>query len=536
MDLLSSNRAGLFPGGKNDTLVLILILGASLAICLRGLDSLLPYFINNDEVSVVDSSLKILQTGDLNPGFFKYGGFTIYLTAALYFIFFKVAGWWGGPMETVPLFYEDQNFILFILGRIMCVGFGLLTIWAGYLVGKKVFGRGVGLLTAILLALAPLHIDRSQVLNVDVVQTLFVLFSVYFALRIQEKGDWGGYLVGGIFAGLALATKYNFIAIAPILVGHFFRASQDGKRFGPAVRDPRLWVSVYLYLFIFAFFNPYFFLNLSLLLKQMVSFLGIHYKPHLSYLNSPIYQKYVFQLFLLFPAIFGPFLYLASWGGVGWLAREDKAKLILFLSFPFLYFLVGGAITYASFPQHYYPLLPFAVLLGSYFFGQALKSRVLFFRIIGGGLLVLSLLFYLSNFFFPQYRPFFDIHRDLGKWLERSVKPEETAILTGWFFPPSRSFWQGRYQRTARSSGFNDGLVESGEYDYIVVLAAETLGQEAGFFHSQEGWETSERLRAGKFHYRLAETISLPPWWMKGAELVYPVLRGYRFEIYRKVK
>jgi hypothetical protein len=176
------------------------------------------------------------------------------------------------------------------------------------------------------------------------------------------------------------------------------------------------------------------------------------------------------------------------------------------------------------------------VLLGSYFFQQALKSRVLSFRIISGGLLVLSLLFYLSNFFFPQYRPLFDIHQDLGKWLEQSVKPDEKAILTGWFFPPSRSFWQGRYQRTARSSGFNDELIKSGGYDYIVVLAAETLEKDAGFFHSQEGWETSEKLREGRFNYRLAETINFPPWWQKGAELVFPLLRGYRFEIYRRMK
>jgi hypothetical protein len=176
------------------------------------------------------------------------------------------------------------------------------------------------------------------------------------------------------------------------------------------------------------------------------------------------------------------------------------------------------------------------VLLGSYFFGQALKSRLLSFRIIGGGLLALSLLFYLSNFFFPQYRPFFDIHRDLGKWLEHNVKTDERAILTGWFFPPSKTFWQGRYQRTAQSSGFNDELVKSGEYDFIVVLAAETLEKDAGFFHSHEGWESSNKLREGRFNYRLAETINFPPGWRDVAELVFPLLRGYRFEIYRKVK
>ncbi|MCX5867911.1 MAG: glycosyltransferase family 39 protein [Proteobacteria bacterium] len=534
--MVPTNWKSLFPGQKNNTLALILILGASLAIRLRGLDFLFPYFIVNDEGYMVNSALKILQTGDLDPGFFKYGGFTIYLTAALYFIYFKVVGWWGGPIEAMPFFYEDQNFILFMLGRIMCVGFGLLIIWTGYLLGKRVFGRGVGLLTAILLVLSPLQIDRSQVFNVDGIMTLFILLSVYFAFEIKERGGWKGYLGGGIFAGLALATKYNFVAIVPVLVGHYFRVGQDGKRFGQAVFDLRLWVSICLYLFIFAFFNPYFFLNLSHVLKEMVFFLGIHFKPQLSYLHSLIYQKYIFQLFLLFPAIFSPFLYLASWVGVGWLVREDKAKLVLLLSFPFSYFLVLGAISYASFYTHYFPLLPFVVLLGSYFFQQALKSRVLSFRIISGGLLVLSLLFYLSNFFFPQYRPLFDIHQDLGKWLEQSVKPDEKAILTGWFFPPSRSFWQGRYQRTARSSGFNDELIKSGGYDYIVVLAAETLEKDAGFFHSQEGWETSEKLREGRFNYRLAETINFPPWWQKGAELVFPLLRGYRFEIYRRMK
>lgn len=59
--------------------VMLLILGLSLRI--RMVHGQLPYIGNMDEVILLDRSLTLIKTGDLNPKFFNYPSFPLYLTS-----------------------------------------------------------------------------------------------------------------------------------------------------------------------------------------------------------------------------------------------------------------------------------------------------------------------------------------------------------------------------------------------------------------------------------------------------------------------
>ncbi|MDD5223063.1 MAG: glycosyltransferase family 39 protein [bacterium] len=532
-----------------DSFLLGFILVFAFWLRVRGLDLLIPYFINPDELRIVNSALAIIKTGDWNPHNFKYGAFLIYVTTIIYWFYFHFSaffhgGGWHSAFETSRSFLPWGNeYALFYLGRLFCVFAGVFLSYLSFLVGKRLFNQRVGLLAAFFVAIVPLAVERSQIFNVDIFSALGSLAALYFSIGIMEKKEarFKDYLWAGLSAGIALAAKYNFLAFLPVLGAHllgFFPA--EGKRgykwIGRALFSPKLWLAAYVALLVFFLFNPFVFFDWPAFVREMLPFFQQRQVPHFSYFHSLIYQRYIFQIFLLFPAIYTPFLFLAAAGGAWEIGKEAKGKLLLLFIFPLGYFVFAGGIMLYAFHQHYFPLLPFVALSGAYFFVSGWERQADWKKIFKGLLCGFLVIFCLSDIVYPQIQPLYTIHNDLGRWLKAEVRENEKAILTGWFFTPDPTFWQGQFQRVAQSSNFNDDLIRSGGYDYIVVLAAETLEKDAGFFHSQEGWETSEKLRGGKFDYRLAETINFSPWWRKAAGLVFPLIRGYRFEIYRKMK
>lgn len=73
--------------------------------------------------------------------------------------------------------------------RFPSVIFSLLTIFIVYLLGKKLFNKKVGVLSAIFLTFNPLLIYYSQEARMYSMATFFVVLSTYFLLRIQEKEE-----------------------------------------------------------------------------------------------------------------------------------------------------------------------------------------------------------------------------------------------------------------------------------------------------------------------------------------------------------
>ncbi len=72
--------------------------------------------------------------------------------------------------------------------RIPSVIFGLLSIWLIYLVGKKLFSKNLGLLTALLIAINPLHIYYSQEARMYAMATLAVLVNILLIIKLI-KGE-----------------------------------------------------------------------------------------------------------------------------------------------------------------------------------------------------------------------------------------------------------------------------------------------------------------------------------------------------------
>ncbi len=204
--------------------IIILILAAVLRIWGLGwgLPTSLHYFsYHPDETTVLFAALRVnFFTGELNPGFYNYGSLFIYLVN-----FATVGATVAGAINLPPddVFSNVGEFAkLYYAGRLVAVVLGILTVWAVYVLGKKAYGRKVGLIAALLMAVLPIHVMHSKFMVVDVPATFLITLALVFALRISEKQRARDYIYAGLIAGLAAGAKYNAMLVmaAPIAV-HF---------------------------------------------------------------------------------------------------------------------------------------------------------------------------------------------------------------------------------------------------------------------------------------------------------------------------
>ncbi len=208
-------------------LLLIVILALALALRVHGVTWGLPYnLLNTDEGTIVPKAFHVAR-GHPNPHWFFYPSFSFYLLAALY--------WLATPVWAVVHhvnFLSEASFIMdqgpyILLGRLLSVAFGTVSVCLVYRLGRVAYSRPVGLLAAAFLAVEPLHVEYSHVAVTDVPATAFALLALVLLVTAAKGGGRRLLVAGAAVAGLATATKYNLGALAlPCAVAAVY-ASRD---------------------------------------------------------------------------------------------------------------------------------------------------------------------------------------------------------------------------------------------------------------------------------------------------------------------
>ena len=104
------------------------------------------------------------------------------------------------------------------VGRLTVAVFGLATVLACYLLGATLFGRGVGLLAAAIIAVMPYHVLVSRQVLLDAPQALFNTLSLWAVARFTTTRREGWlYVAAGMLALSVLAKETSVI-----LLGSFF--------------------------------------------------------------------------------------------------------------------------------------------------------------------------------------------------------------------------------------------------------------------------------------------------------------------------
>ena len=176
----------------------------------------LPGMYDPDEPMFMLVALKLPLQGTLNPGWFGHPGSTTIYLLALIDVIVVGGGILTGSYRNIGQFtaaaYSDPS-ILFVPARVLMVLLGVGAVWLTYILGKRLLDRTGGLIAATFLALNGLHISWSQVIRTDIHASLFMLGSLIFAVEAGEHGRLKHWLLAGLMAGFATATKWPAASI-----------------------------------------------------------------------------------------------------------------------------------------------------------------------------------------------------------------------------------------------------------------------------------------------------------------------------------
>lgn len=171
-----------------------------------------------DESTVLDVALNMdLLNGKLLPHFYNYGSLQLYLIN-----FAASVAYLANGVDLVHLQMSNTaNWDrLFLISRFLTIIMGVGTVWVTAAIGTRLWNLKTGLCAALLLAVAPLHVLQSHWGTVDVPATFWGSLAILGAIWSLEPGHrLKGCMLSGLFAGLAVATKYNMaLFILPAVV------------------------------------------------------------------------------------------------------------------------------------------------------------------------------------------------------------------------------------------------------------------------------------------------------------------------------
>lgn len=316
-------------------------------------------FFHPDERNIANAVVKIHFFDHLNPEFFAYGGFSIYL--------YRAASDGMAVITRNPAWIFDWGHID-LIGRFFSAFFSVITILPLFLLAKRLGNKQIALLACFLYSFC---VSSIQIAHFGVTESLFVLTGILICLvsiKILEKQTLLQYIQCGVVCGIAAATKTTELAflLFPITACLLNIIKPKGHAGKNIVFFMLLLVAGFV---TFSLFSPYTFLAWNKFVESM------HYEMGVTTGTLPVvytYQfnntlPYLFQIKNFFWQI-GPVV-VFSLIGIPLFAyqalKHRNGKLLIFLSFPLGYFLYAGS-WHTKFIRYMAPMLPYLIIAASY--------------------------------------------------------------------------------------------------------------------------------------------------------------------------
>lgn len=401
-----------------------LILVVAAAAALRGycLDWDNGLLFHPDEANLIRATERVSVPGQLDPDFFAYNGFPIYLyrvatnTVAL----FRSSPDWGSRVSNIVL-----------VGRALSALFSTLSVAAIFFLGCLVADRRVGFWASTFLAF---NVGMIQTAHFAVTENLMVLLLILLSIvtikTTRDSKDFlGGSWLVGLLLGLALGAKttalaYFCIPVLAVMIGWL----GEQKR---SLRSLRGWipggvVALVIAVTTFFFVSPYSLLRYADFRSSMdFEWEVVSGKRDIFYTMQFYGKRDYWFPFLNLHWLCGPML--PSMGVVGmsfWLAalvrRRSSLKAIPFLAFGALYFLYVGH-WHAKFVRYTLLMIPCLCLSAAWgvcHLQQCMKKSA--WRILPAALISGSCIVWSAMFFTIYLRP--DTRLSASQWIANHVQ------------------------------------------------------------------------------------------------------------------
>lgn len=104
------------------------------------------------------------------------------------------------------------------VGRAWSAIFDVLSILVVFLIARRLYGERVAYVAALMAAGTALLIQQSHFFTVDAASAFFILLTIYFAIKIVEKGSFGAYAGAAVGIGAAIASRITLATVAFVVI------------------------------------------------------------------------------------------------------------------------------------------------------------------------------------------------------------------------------------------------------------------------------------------------------------------------------
>lgn len=351
-----------------------------------GIDWDQGHYLHPDERAIVMFTLPLYlpssfseflsQGSPLNPHFFAYGSFPIYLLSFL--------GYLASHIEQQLGDYSG----IYVVGRSMTVMLDSGIVLLVYLVARKIFNKPTGLVAAFFYAIAVFPIQSSHYYTSDVFISFFLLFSFYILLIYFDQKKLFYLFLSSLLFGIAVASKVTSIAfLGVVLVGIFWDSIMHiqqlaKKKFISQALDSLGYFLIFVLfaVVIFCIFEPYALIDFQEFVRQVseqqeMTRDATVFPYTIQYIGKLPYIYELSQIFfwglgvVVAPICLGGFIYLCYTTFVQRTHTKEFRNRFLLIFYFLLFFLILGsfAVGWMRYMLLLYPLL---CIFGGYFVAQ----------------------------------------------------------------------------------------------------------------------------------------------------------------------
>lgn len=336
-----------------------------------------PFYFHPDERNIASSISQLSYPESLNPNFFAYGSFPIYV---IYFIGLSINFFTSCNFSITGCQVSFEQAI--IISRIFSALYATLIIPLIYLLGKKIKDKTTGIIAAVLGTFSVGFIQFSHFGTFEMWTAFFATVQLLLAIIYFEKGSkksfYGLLLVTGILASVKISN------LALLLIPTI---SILARTYSKGVSKKSLLKTFLLLFFLAAYTGAIFVLTNPYLILDQEAYMGaLRYESGVALGTTKVFYTgefinttpVLFQLTRVFPFLLNPVILPAAILGTFYAIYLcfNRKKFTLFLvlcSLGVLFF--SQVFFYVKWVRYMLPALPFIYVLIAIFFTSLLEIK-----------------------------------------------------------------------------------------------------------------------------------------------------------------
>lgn len=383
-------------------------------------------FPHPDERNIAGAISNLSFPEQMNPKFFAYGGFPIYLyyfTGLILDKIFSKEGW-----------LSFDNFIL--IGRYWSAFFSSLSLILFYFLANKFVGRKLSTIGVFVLAFLPGVIQQAHFATVETLLSFFLIYLTILVLKYLEEGKRKYILFAAILAGLAIGTKISAFLFLPVIILAIFKREliEIFKKYKLRSLTRFVFIillSSFLSLSFFLITNPYVLLDYSSFRSTLNYESGVGLgNPVVFYTRQfQATTPVVFQFIHIFPYALGlPVLILTICGMLifSYRAINKNGTFYRFVLITFYFALIPNLLFFTKWTRFVSPVFFFFVFFAIYFISVMEDKRRLLTKIMILVLCLSTLIWGLAFFSIYLRR---DIRWTASDWMITNLKTGSHLLI-----------------------------------------------------------------------------------------------------------